>query len=93
MPLTNPSSRLPAIACSLAFALSGCAAVPLAEMAASRMTLPGNANPACAEGTGCGTKIAGNGLPDQPGSLGDAFHALTGSASGGHETAAEGSAQ
>jgi hypothetical protein len=91
MPPIFPLSRLPAIACGLA--LSGCAAVPLAEMASSRMMLPPGNTPACADGPGCVTKVAGNGLPDLSKSLGDAFHALTGPASGTHDTAADSSAK
>jgi hypothetical protein len=89
MPSRLPSSRLPVIACGLAVALSGCAAVPLAEMASSRMAPPAAGPSACAQGPDCTTKIAGNGLPDLSKSLGDAFHALTGPASAPHDTAAD----
>nr|WP_294504684.1 hypothetical protein [uncultured Rhodopila sp.] len=90
MPLIIPSPRLPVITFGLALALSGCAAVPLAEMAASRMAPPANDTPACADGPDCATKVAGNGLPDLSKSLGDTFHALTVPASAPHQVAADG---
>jgi hypothetical protein len=88
-----PSSRLPVIACGLAVALSGCVAVPLAQMAASQMVPVASSQPLCAGSPGCMTKIAGNGLPDLSKNLSDAFHAVTGSASATHPGAANGATQ
>lgn len=88
-----PSSRLPVILSGLALALSGCAAVPLAEMAASRMAPVASDQPICAGSPGCMTKVAGNGLPDLSKSLSDAFHAMTGPSSAAHPVAADGTAK
>ncbi len=88
-----PSFRLPVIACCLALALSGCAAVPLAQIAASQMMPVASDQPLCAGSPGCMTKVAGNGLPDLSKSLSDAFHAVTGQAPAPHQVAAIGATQ
>ena len=68
------SPRLPILACTLALSLSGCVAVPLAQLAVSQMAPTKSACPGCTTGTATGA------FDDISKALSDSFHKLPGSA-------------
>jgi hypothetical protein len=70
------SSRvLPVLACTFALGLSGCVAVPLAQMAVTQMAPP---KPPCVDGPGCQTNVASNSFGDMSKGVADSFHRMIG---------------
>jgi hypothetical protein len=67
------SIALPITACALALALSGCAAVPLAQMAVTQMA----PQPACLTMSACQPGPAAGSFGDMSKGFGDSFRKLT----------------
>lgn len=76
------SLHLPVLAVALALALSGCIAVPLAQLAASQM-VPGK--PAC---PGCTADTATTAFSTMSQGVSDSFNKLTGAAANNQQGAA-----
>lgn len=83
MPLNRLAYRLPVLACGVLLGAGGCAAVPLAQMAATQLApshvTPGAvAQPPCADGPGCNTNIASNAFGSLSKGISSSFQSLTG---------------
>jgi starvation-inducible outer membrane lipoprotein len=77
MPFQRFFTITPIVAGALAMALSGCVAVPLAQMAVTQMA----PQPACAAPTGCQPAATGGSFGGLSQSVSDSFHKLTSLAS------------
>jgi hypothetical protein len=75
MPLKWSSPCLSLLVCTAALSLSGCVAVPLAQLAVSQMA---TARPACAPGPACQTDVASNSFGDISAGMTNSFHRLMG---------------
>jgi hypothetical protein len=78
MPLQRSSTIRSFLAATIVFGLSGCAAAPLVEIAASRMA---PSEPACQTGPGCQTDVATSALGDLSKGVTASWHKLVGGAS------------
>jgi hypothetical protein len=77
MPFQRVFIITPIVAGALAMALSGCVAVPLAQIAVTQMA----PKPVCTDPTGCQPVAAGGSFGDLSRGFGDSFHRLTSLAS------------